>query len=345
VPGIRAIETSYKGYRFRSRTEARWAVCFDALGLNWTYELEGFDLSGIWYLPDFWLSSLSTWVEIKGLKPTPGELMKAQRLASHSGRRVLICSGQPWAGEHEVILLSGEDIQHDLVFGEINGSLCLVLPNGERIEIQKPYFQRHYGSEYSEDIKSDGYSLHRAFQAAREARFERLEEEAAEIFDTIDTLIANGFGCEHQPPAFESLSELFDRIRLPYIEWCNHTVALATIGTDRVGCIIVRNSDLHWRWFRIDGQHFMTRAPFATKDDGIDPEERSRIVALASREARRDPIAFLDRIGLHGAISWRNLALALHVREKDAELELIVLRITDVQWWAIPFDYDMFDQI
>jgi hypothetical protein len=28
---IKAIETSYKGYRFRSRLEARWAVFFDAL--------------------------------------------------------------------------------------------------------------------------------------------------------------------------------------------------------------------------------------------------------------------------------------------------------------------------
>lgn len=35
---IKAIETSYKGYRFRSRTEARWAVFFDALGVRWEYE-------------------------------------------------------------------------------------------------------------------------------------------------------------------------------------------------------------------------------------------------------------------------------------------------------------------
>lgn len=51
---IKAIETQYKGYRFRSRLEARWAVFFDALGLRWEYEPEGFDLGGAgWYLPDF----------------------------------------------------------------------------------------------------------------------------------------------------------------------------------------------------------------------------------------------------------------------------------------------------
>lgn len=63
---IKAIETRYKGYRFRSRLEARWAVFFDALGLEWEYEPEGFDLGEAgWYLPDFYLPQLDAWIEIK----------------------------------------------------------------------------------------------------------------------------------------------------------------------------------------------------------------------------------------------------------------------------------------
>lgn len=51
---IKAIETPYNGYRFRSRLEARWAVFFDALGVKYEYEPEGFLLpSGKRYLPDF----------------------------------------------------------------------------------------------------------------------------------------------------------------------------------------------------------------------------------------------------------------------------------------------------
>ena len=51
---IKAIETYYKGYRFRSRLEARWAVFFDAAGIKYEYEPEGFDLGGgLYYLPDF----------------------------------------------------------------------------------------------------------------------------------------------------------------------------------------------------------------------------------------------------------------------------------------------------
>ena len=51
---IKPIETIYNGYRFRSRLEARWAVFFDALGVEYEYEPEGFNLpNGGRYLPDF----------------------------------------------------------------------------------------------------------------------------------------------------------------------------------------------------------------------------------------------------------------------------------------------------
>src|SRR3546814_2967801 len=53
---IKALPSLFKGITFRSRTEARWAVFFEAIGWNWTHEKEGFDLSGEWYLPDFYLA-------------------------------------------------------------------------------------------------------------------------------------------------------------------------------------------------------------------------------------------------------------------------------------------------
>jgi hypothetical protein len=68
---VRAIETRYAGHRFRSRLEARWAVFFDALRIEWEYEPQGFvigDMGGEErnYLPDFYLPQLGTWVEVKG---------------------------------------------------------------------------------------------------------------------------------------------------------------------------------------------------------------------------------------------------------------------------------------
>lgn len=67
---MKVIETRYNGYLFRSRTEARWAVFFDALGVPWEYEPEGFELKAGWYLPDFRVrypgSDGPTWFEVKG---------------------------------------------------------------------------------------------------------------------------------------------------------------------------------------------------------------------------------------------------------------------------------------
>lgn len=74
--GLKAIETEYKGYRFRSRLEARWAVFFDAIGLRWEYEPEGIVLNdGTHYLPDFFLPDFHCYFEVKrkNIKGTPEE--------------------------------------------------------------------------------------------------------------------------------------------------------------------------------------------------------------------------------------------------------------------------------
>lgn len=99
---IRAIETRYKGYRFRSRLEARWAVFFDAIGIEWEYEPQGYYVGGRAYLPDFYLRSLGVFVEIKPPSPPDFEgvcrLMEAFR--NGVGPIVLFMGdpGEWWAG-------------------------------------------------------------------------------------------------------------------------------------------------------------------------------------------------------------------------------------------------------
>lgn len=96
---IKAIETTYNGVRFRSRLEARYAMLFDAFNLDWRYEHEGFDLKSGYYVPDFWLPDLKTWVEIK--PPINREYEREEQrwievttacrdLAVESGYRVLL---------------------------------------------------------------------------------------------------------------------------------------------------------------------------------------------------------------------------------------------------------------
>jgi len=90
---IKPIETIYNGYRFRSRLEARWAVFFDSLHVQYEYEPEGFDLgNGLYYLPDFRVKCWGTrgsicnepfdlWIEVKG-KMTAEDALKIIRFAN-----------------------------------------------------------------------------------------------------------------------------------------------------------------------------------------------------------------------------------------------------------------------
>lgn len=65
---IQAIDTHYAGHLFRSRLEARWATVFDNLGVRWEYEPQGYRIGKARrpYLPDFYLTDLGWWVEVKG---------------------------------------------------------------------------------------------------------------------------------------------------------------------------------------------------------------------------------------------------------------------------------------
>lgn len=104
---INAIQTRYKGYRFRSRLEARWAIYFDTLGIAWEYEVEGFNLNGEFYLPDFWLKTVNMWAEVK-----PGPFDRHARhlvdaLASHTGAEVLMLDGTPEVKVYDSVLPEG----------------------------------------------------------------------------------------------------------------------------------------------------------------------------------------------------------------------------------------------
>lgn len=73
---MKAIPTEYDGIKFRSRLEARYAMFFDEHRIGWEYEVEGIDLSGRWYLPDFWLPDSRTFLEVKGPLKERTDLVK-----------------------------------------------------------------------------------------------------------------------------------------------------------------------------------------------------------------------------------------------------------------------------
>lgn len=166
------IETRYKGYRFRSRVEARWAVFFDAMEWDWEYEKEGFDLDGMLYLPDFLLKNCDTWVEIKGAPPTADEVVKCGRLAKHTNQAVLILFGEPWPDKHGALFLSdGEPVGGP----ESHFVRCGLCYQDEGISFNTGQWMR-LGPEC--ECKRGNYRrvAMDAYSAARAARFEHGED-------------------------------------------------------------------------------------------------------------------------------------------------------------------------
>lgn len=173
---IHAIETSYKGYRFRSRLEARWAVFFDALGVEWEYEKEGFDLGEAgWYLPDFWIKDWECWIEIKAVAPEDSDADGAAEWrkldAFGRERALLLVLGSPWPGEHSIFRADDKSDDRFTEFAacrECDGVCCL-LPD----DMGYVYLGHHA------DVPHEKYpvsgSLLGAYQAARSARFEHGE--------------------------------------------------------------------------------------------------------------------------------------------------------------------------
>jgi hypothetical protein len=102
--GIAALPTIYRGTQFRSLLEACWAATLDSLSITWEYEPETFDLpSGVKYLPDFHLTEIGTWLEVKG--PGVPRIEKAYELG-----KMLACGCKDfscecsWPGGEMVII-------------------------------------------------------------------------------------------------------------------------------------------------------------------------------------------------------------------------------------------------
>lgn len=178
---IRAIETCYKGYRFRSRLEARWAVFFESLGLAWEYEAEGFELTSGRHLPDFWMPGWLWFVEIKpNVRAAEAEDRRFRELCVQSGRGVLVIIGNVGDGEHPVATYQrrdGEPTSLSLVFEEfcechMCHGICLSYRDGalgcfvhlgrcERPSQVTPYW-----------IGTGSERIAEAYMDARSARFE-----------------------------------------------------------------------------------------------------------------------------------------------------------------------------
>ena len=85
--------TMYQGIRFRSRLEARWAIFFTELGIEWEFEKEAFDTKYGYYLPDFFLPELNKWFIVKGQVLESDERKKVADVCEMTETVALIACG------------------------------------------------------------------------------------------------------------------------------------------------------------------------------------------------------------------------------------------------------------
>jgi hypothetical protein len=162
---VRPIQTRYKGCHFRSRLEARWAVFFDALGVPWEYEKEGYELPGGRYLPDFWLPTFSGGMFAE-VKPPGGDFSQARELSREMHATVWLCEGTPDVRAYWI-----SDWDQDRHF-EISG-----IPNADQAEGHNRMFWQPGYENLDLTIPAAyrdclGDTFLRAVAAARSARFE-----------------------------------------------------------------------------------------------------------------------------------------------------------------------------
>lgn len=164
---MKAIETQYKNYRFRSRNEARWAIYFDALGVKWEYEPEGFTLSdGSNYLPDFWFPDYKAYGEVK---PSNFESdSKHSTFVLDSKSQLILFIGPP--SDTENVLIWYEDVPDIIV-----PAGKLACKNVGRA-FTKEIMGKDFGVMYFGDVKCRDFAImDYAVTCAKKARFEHGE--------------------------------------------------------------------------------------------------------------------------------------------------------------------------
>jgi hypothetical protein len=103
----KAKQTLFRGIWYRSRSEAKWAYVFWALGLPAYYEPSTYKLPSGNYLPDFWLPTLESYFEVK---PFDVDDTRHVELGVTRGKRVFVASGDlptltQWGHDDELVAM------------------------------------------------------------------------------------------------------------------------------------------------------------------------------------------------------------------------------------------------
>jgi hypothetical protein len=99
---MKVIPTIFDGIKFRSRLEARWAVFFKKIGIEYEWEPESFGLDETAYIPDFYLSNFNGGVYCE-VKIVGGDFSKAYLFTEKTGLGIWLCEGPPGFRTYEYL--------------------------------------------------------------------------------------------------------------------------------------------------------------------------------------------------------------------------------------------------
>lgn len=119
---MRPIETEYRSVTFKSRMEAKWAMFFDSVGIEWKYEQARYLVPGVGrYTPDFSLRSgvKSALAEVKPEWPTGYEVHKCRSAAGQSGLAVAVLIGVPAFAHYWTVTADNEKLVYVWMDGEM----------------------------------------------------------------------------------------------------------------------------------------------------------------------------------------------------------------------------------
>jgi hypothetical protein len=121
-------KTTYQGIEFRSRSEARWAIFFNCMGIIWYYEPKKYKFKdGTVYIPDFYCKNWmgGAWFEVKPNRP-PLEIEKhkAELLSNETKKDVYILNGDPYYQYYKLLFYTSESERVDNILDWCSVMFC-----------------------------------------------------------------------------------------------------------------------------------------------------------------------------------------------------------------------------
>lgn len=164
---MKPLPTHYAGCHFRSRLEARWAVFFSRLNVEWEYEPDAFATSAGNYWPDFrikfgLIARSWMWFEVK--RDDAPRDRRHTALVGDSGQALIVARGLPGGHAEQSDYLT-------MLYRSFDGTVRTGRTSGFQVHISDRVNGRGFTELDYPQSGDDSWIVDAAYEAARSERF------------------------------------------------------------------------------------------------------------------------------------------------------------------------------